>query len=72
MNTTDFNPDMQLYYEAYASGGNSGSPVYITETRNDKTYNTVIAITSAVAADYTIGTRITTDLIHFYYGNPNI
>lgn len=49
--------------------GNSGCPVYITETRNDKTYYTVIGI-HVLGGNSAV--RITTDLIHFYYGNPNI
>ena len=57
----------KLYHNADTSGGNSGGPLYITETRSDKTYYTVIGI--HVASDNS-ATRITTDQLHFYCNNP--
>lgn len=67
--------DMQLFYNADTYGGNSGGPVYITETRLGNIYNTVLAIhTHKEHGDSAgnRGTRITTDLLHFYYNNSNI
>lgn len=60
-----------IYYEADTSGGNSGGPVYITESLNGKTYYTVVAI-HTTGANYNYGTRIDTNLIHFYKSNDNI
>lgn len=59
-----------LFYEAYTSSKNSGGPVYITESYNGKTYNTVVAIHTGIGGiDKNRGTRITTDLINFYKSN---
>lgn len=60
-----------LYYKADASEGNSGGPVYITESLNGRTYYTVVAINVA-QSNNNIGTRMTTDLIHFYKSNNNL
>ena len=66
--------DSLIRYETDTTGGNSGGPVYITESipgRN--TYYTVVAINIAEPnvdnPKYNIGTRMTTDLIHFYSAN---
>lgn len=59
-----------IYYKADASGGNSGGPVYITESYKGKTYNTVVAVhTGPHNSESNHGTRITTDLINFYKSN---
>lgn len=57
----------KLYHNIDTSGGNSGGPLYITETRSDKTYYTVIGIH---VQGGNCATRITTDQLHFYYNNP--
>ncbi len=67
----------QLSYDTYVSGGNSGGPVYIKETYNDKhgnsaEYYTVVGINSSVTDVFGICTRITTDLLVFYKQNPNL
>ncbi len=69
--------NMRLYYTADSTGGNSGGPVYITETRLDKTYYTVIGINvSGISQNgvplYNSAIRINTDLLHFYCNNPNL
>ena len=71
--------DKLIRYTADTSGGNSGGPVYITESYNENTYYTVVGINVAHPKEssvdykkYNIGTRMTTDLIHFYNNNPNI
>ena len=68
--------DKIITYTVDTSGGNSGGPVYLTESYKGKTYNTVIGINVAHPnvedPKYNIGTRMTTDLIHFYTNNPNI
>lgn len=63
-----------LYHKADTSGGNSGSPVFLTESLQGKTYYTVVAINIAgsKANIENIGTRITTDLIHFYKSSKNL
>lgn len=47
----------------------------MTETRDGKTYYTVIAIhthgfNDTTPNQYNSGARVTTNLIHFYYNNP--
>lgn len=69
--------DTHITYTADTSGGNSGGPVYLTESYDEATYYTVVGINVAHPnvddPEYNIGTRMTTDLIHFYtYNNPNI
>lgn len=58
-----------LYYNADTSGGNSGGPVYITESLNGKTYHTVVAVHTTGGNH---GVCMTTDLIHFYKANNNL
>ena len=65
--------DSIIRYEADMTPGDSGGPVYITESAYGETYYTVVAINIAEPdvdnPEYNIGTRITTDLIHFYSAN---
>ena len=61
--------DSFINHTADMTGGNSGGPLYITESLNGRTYYTAIAINIAVSPDYNVSYRITTDLIHFYTGN---
>ncbi|MCM1505776.1 MAG: trypsin-like serine protease [Ruminococcus flavefaciens] len=61
--------DSILFYKADTCGGNSGGPVYITESDNGKTYYTVVAVHTNGGYDENSGIRITTDLIHFYTSN---
>lgn len=49
--------------------GNSGSPIYLVETLNGKTYNTVIGIHVGV---YNTGLRFTPHVLKFFKGNTNI
>lgn len=58
--------------DVYTSGANSGSPVYITETRCGKTYNTVIAIHVSGGNEASCGKGIDTNRLHFYINNENI
>lgn len=61
-----------IYYDCDMSNGNSGSPVYITESFNGKTYYTVIAINAHTKGDVNNGVRINTNLINFYKANQCI
>lgn len=68
--------NMRLYYTADSTGGNSGGPVYITESRNEKTFFTVVAIhTAGFGEDWDAeqqlnsGVRLTTDHLQFYLNN---
>ena len=62
----------RLIYSCDTAGGNSGCPVYIEENRCGRQYNTAIAIHTNGNSSGNKGVRITTDLIHFYYNNPNL
>ena len=62
----DSNQSYQIKYDADATGGQSGSPVYITQTHRNKTYQTVIGIHKS-SGNY--GVRITQTLLMFYYNN---
>ncbi|MDE6502254.1 MAG: trypsin-like peptidase domain-containing protein [Ruminococcus sp.] len=70
--------DSFIHYTADMTPGNSGGPVYITESiPGHRTYNTIVGINTANPdvenPKYNIGTRMTTDLINFYsVNNPNI
>lgn len=70
--------DELLGYDTDAYFGDSGGPVYIEESRNTHSYNTVIAIHTLGYTDlygnptYNAGVRITTNIIHFYMNNPNL
>ncbi len=61
-------------YNADMSVGDSGSPIYYTETINGKTYYTVIGISSHEVQETktNIATRVTAELLRFYKQNPNI
>lgn len=72
INRNDFDVDKQIFFTNDSTPGNSGGPIYFTTTFNNKTYYTVIGIVSASGQEFNIGTRITTDLLHFYKNNPNI
>lgn len=61
-----------LTYNADTTAGNSGGPVYITESYNGKTYYSVVAIHTAGGGSSNTGTRMTFDLLHFYANNSNI
>lgn len=67
----------QLVYDTYVSLGDSGSPVYIKETYSDKhgndaEYYTVVGISSSGSTNFSVCTRITTDLLVFFKQNPNL
>lgn len=64
--------DKVIYHTAYLSPGNSGGPLYVTESRNGHTYYSVIGINSGVGGSINTSTRITTDLLHFFYNNPEL
>lgn len=64
--------DKCFYHTADTSNGDSGSPVYYTETINGQTYYTVIGIQVGGGTYDNEATRITTELIRFYKQNPNI
>ncbi|MDE6835235.1 MAG: trypsin-like serine protease, partial [Ruminococcus sp.] len=68
--SNEYVDDKLMTYVADMSGGDSGGPVYIIESLNDEKYYTVVGINIAEPYVekplYNIGTRMTTDLIHFY------
>ena len=61
--------DKFINHNSDTTSGNSGGPLYITESLNERTYYTAIAINIVESPDYNISYRMTTDLIHFYTGN---
>ena len=71
--------DHQIQYTAYASPGDSGGPVYTTQTFNGRTYHTVIGIhttgtfhSDGSVGEHRFGTRVTSTLLVFYYNNEKI
>lgn len=65
----------QIAYETPMSSGQSGGPVYVTRSFQNVSYKTVIGInTSGYSATYgqNFGTRITSDILNFYYNNAYI
>lgn len=64
--------DYQIRYSAFMSRGDSGGPVYTTQTFDGETYHTVVGINTSGATDLYCGTRITTTLLMFYYNNDYI
>ena len=69
-----------MFYSADTADGNSGGPVYLTESLNGETYYTVVAIHAYQShkkgdIDHSAGNHglcITTDLINFYKANQCI
>lgn len=66
-----------IYYDVDTYGGNSGSPVYITEDIGEKTFYSVIGLlnggdTNPYTPKYNFGVRFNSDILKFYKGNPNI
>lgn len=61
-----------LFSDTY--GGDSGSPVYVTESSNGYTHNTVFAIHTNRMLDQTYhsGVRINSEILRFAYWNPYI
>lgn len=58
-------------FDADVTGGHSGGPAYVVTVFQNKVYYTVVAIvTHAVGNIYNYGTRMTTNLLHFYLNNP--
>ena len=64
--------DYDIEYTVDTSGGDSGGPVYLETSFDNKEYFTVIAIHTNVSGNKNEGTRITTNILHFYKNNPNI
>lgn len=58
-----------LYYDTDTVSGESGGPVYVTNS--DGSF-TVIGINSGHDEDRNIAKRIDTNILHFIYNNPNI
>lgn len=68
-----YSNSLVISYNADMTFGDSGGPVYFTETRCGQTYNTVIAVNACqLDGYYNKGVRITSDLLKFYYGNSYI
>lgn len=64
--------DYQIRYSAFMDSGDSGGPVYTTQTFDGETYHTVVGINTSGAENLYCGTRITTTLLMFYYNNDYI
>lgn len=59
--------------DAFATNGDSGGPVYVSEEFNENEYNTVIAIfVGKVIDNITHGLKMNHDMLKFYNGNPYI
>lgn len=64
-----------LYYDADTSSGESGAPVYVTESGSGYAHNTVVAIhTTGTNEDhpYNHGVRVNSEILRFAYWNPYI
>ena len=64
--------DSRGYYFSHNAdtvSGNSGSPIYLVETVNGNTYNTVIGIHVGI---HNTGLRFTPHVLKFFLGNTNI
>lgn len=65
-----------IYYNVDTTGGNSGSPAYITETVRGQTFYTVIGMLNSgdlmPNPKYNFGVRFDSDVLKFYNGNINI
>lgn len=66
-----------IFYDVDTSGGDSGGPIYMQTEMNDETYYTLIGIhtngdDNNIHSGYNYGTRITTELLHFYKSNSNV
>lgn len=72
--TNQRDKDRQLCVDCDSTGGNSGGPIYISTQYNNQVHYTVIGIITAENSNdnINIGTRMTTELLHFYKNNPNI
>lgn len=63
---------MTLRYNADATSGTSGGPVYISEEYNGEEYNTVIGIHFGSSGGANFAVKITPDILKFYKSNSNI
>ena len=62
-------------YDIDTSGGQSGSPIYIKNSNNTNTVIGIHTYGTDCGFNHTThnhGTRITTDILHFVYNNPNL
>lgn len=66
--------ERKIVFNNYSSEGNSGGPVYVSTTCLGKTYKTAIGILHGGSKnkDKSYGVRVTSDLLMFYYNNPNL
>ena len=60
------------YNAGFESQGDSGAPVYVTETYNNNTYYTVIGIHRQGTPTYSNGVEITANQHRFYTNNNNL
>ncbi len=63
---------MSLRYNADATSGTSGGPVYVSEEYDGEEYNTVIGIHYGTSGAASFAVEITPDILKFYNDNPNI
>lgn len=66
----------KAFYNVCTSNGNSGSPVYYTESSNGSVYYSIVAIHTTGdlqnGQPYNSGVRITPELLRFFFQNENI
>lgn len=66
------NYNFLLCHTADTATGSSGCPIYVEETLNGKTYNTVVGINVTGYTEFNRGVRFTPHLLKFLKGNSNI
>ncbi|MDE6775949.1 MAG: trypsin-like peptidase domain-containing protein [Ruminococcus sp.] len=64
--------DKVFYHSADTLGGNSGGPVFVSETLNGITYNTVVGIHVGGTSTRNTSVRLTAEVLKFLNGNTNI
>lgn len=64
--------DHQIQCKAFASGGDSGGPIYTEQNFNGSIYHTVMGIFTSHGTEDSFGVRITSTLLVFYYNNKYI
>ena len=67
-----FDNDKFICYDTDMVRGDSGGPVYTSETRNNKIYKTAIGINIYQWYTCNVGIRITKDILKFIYRNTNL
>ena len=64
--------DKIIWHSAYISPGNSGGPLYVTETVAGQTYYTVVGINSGYTGFETKSVNLVPEVLKFLVGNTNL